>query len=111
MNIGTAGGKIFLLYKHAEEGNIRKMRKQLASEGIIAVPCEDPANFKFVTPAPITATPAELDVIGRAALNSVGLWDAKEKFINELKRELGAPTEVKDRTAAYREESRDRAKD
>lgn len=72
MNIGAAHGKLFLLYAHAEEGNVRKMQKQLKAEGIIAIPCEDPANFRFVTPEVISVGSDQLDIIGRVALKNVG---------------------------------------
>lgn len=92
MNIGTANGKIFLLYAHAEEGNVQKLRKQLKEEGIIAIPCADPANFRFVTPAVVMATSSELDVIGRAALNNLGKYNAEEKFVAELRLALAPET-------------------
>lgn len=88
VNIGTANGKIFLLYAHAEEGNVRKMRKQLASEGIIAIPCDDPANFRFVTPEVLPTGAEGLDLIGRTALKYLGEYSAHEKFVKELRKAL-----------------------
>ncbi len=94
MNIGAANGKLFLLYAHAEEGNVRKMRKQLASQGIIAIPCEDPANFRFVTPEVIPVGSEQLDIIGRVALRNVGGFGAHEKFVKELYAELNPHPET-----------------
>lgn len=84
MNIGAAHGKLFLLYAHAEEGNVRKMQKQLKAEGIIAIPCEDPANFRFVTPEVISVGSDQLDIIGRVALKNVGGYGVHERFVKEL---------------------------
>ena len=85
MNLGVANGKIFLLYQHSEEANVRKMRKQLAAEGVIPIPCEDPKNFRFVTPE---AVPTErLNLIGRLALKNLGSYQCTD-FVKDLKAEL-----------------------
>ena len=91
MNLATANGKIFLLYKHAEDQNLKKIRKQLAANGIIAIPCEDPANFRFVAPEIVRALPEELDLIGRLALKHLGTGyssSAADKFVQDLRAEL-----------------------
>lgn len=94
MNIGTAGGKIFLLYQHAEEKNVRKMRKQLTEQGIIAVPCEDPANFRFVTPEVIQTSPETMELIGRTALKYLGTYSANDNFVKDIKEQFAKKPEV-----------------
>lgn len=84
MNIGTVGGKIFLLYAHAEEANVRRQSKQLKDQGIIAIPCEDPANFRFVTPEVLPMGSENLDVIARVALKHVGGYGHHEGFVKDL---------------------------
>lgn len=93
MNIGVANGKIFLLYKKAEKDNVESMRGTLASEGIIPIPCDDPANFRFVTPQVLLAAPENLDLIGRLALKHLGTYSAYDNFCN-LKKELSTEDAV-----------------
>lgn len=93
MNIGTANGKLFLLYQHLEEPNVDKMRKQLTKQGIICIPCDDPANFRFVTPEVIRTSPENLDLIGRAALKYLTDYTSCQKFVRELSEAL--PPQIK----------------
>ena len=92
MNIATANNKIFMLYAPCEEATVRRLRKQLKDEGIIAIPCEDPKNFRFVTPEVMVTSPETMDIIGRLALKHVGTYQASD-FLKDLRAALAPEAE------------------
>jgi len=70
MSVREVGGKVILLYQNSEEASIKAVKDVLRDCGIVAIACENPNNFRFVIPEVVTS--ANVDLIGRLALQSLG---------------------------------------
>lgn len=85
----SVNGKVILLYQNSEQPNMEKAKEILKEVGVIAIACENPNNFRFVTPEIVTA--ANVDMIGRLALRALGAPKPLENFALSIRERL-APT-------------------
>jgi len=87
--IPKVNGKVILLYQNTERESMEHARKILEECGVIPIACENPNNFRFVVPEIVVS--ANVDLIGRLALQSLGETSPVTTFGHAVRRALAPP--------------------
>lgn len=90
MASAEVGGKVILLYKNTEAPTMEASRDILKECGVIAIPCTDPNNFRFVVPEVVCGT--QVDLIGRLALQALGTDKPLTNFALAIRGALAPPS-------------------
>lgn len=90
-DIPEVNGKTILLYQNQEASAIESCRKVLEECGIVAIPCTNPNNFRFVVPEIVVSS--QVDLIGRLALQALGTDKPLANFAMAIRAAL-APSPV-----------------
>lgn len=98
MSIPEVNGKVILLYQNVEKPSIEVARKILEECGIVPIACENVNNFRFVVPEVVSS--AQVELIGRLALQALGNDKPLTTFALSVRNALAPPATVQGKTKA-----------
>jgi hypothetical protein len=82
----TKDSRVILLYQNSEKASIESVKDILRECGIVPIACENPSNFRFVVPEVVCS--ANVDLIGRLALQALGTDKPLTNFANAVRQAI-----------------------